>query len=383
MNRRDMCPERPGRIVLALHGAGYAGTERHVRSLATGLSRRGWDVELVSSLEGPLLDSVREAGVPTHLVGRTSTASYLTGLIRVFRKLRPVLVHAHSGLLPGLAARWAGVQAVIETRHGLPGRLGEIPGRSPAVQTGDRWSWRLADQTVTVCAADAHWLTRNLDLPPERITVIANGLPARPLDAADTATAREFLRTDWGANEDSLVLGFIGRLREEKAPRRLIDLMVWLGETGSSLASRCLLVVAGEGPDAAELRDRAASLGIDPLIRWLGVVPDASRILPGIDHLLLPSLYEGMPYAVIEALQVGVPVTATPVGGLPEILNGAVLCEGLLPWSADTWGERVLTLGADSGRRLAWQRDAVFRAGDFDEERMLDQIEILYSRFIA
>ncbi len=377
-----MAQRQPGRIVLALHGAGYAGTERHVRSLATGLNLRGWNVELVSSLEGPLLDSAGRAGVPTHLVSRTSTASYLTGLIRVFRKLRPALVHAHSGLLPGLAARWAGVRVVVETRHGLPGRLGEIPGRSAAVRTGDRWSWRLADQTLTVCAADADWLIRNLGMPAERITVVPNGLPHRTMDPRETASARKALRDDWGVGEEGTVLGFIGRLREEKAPQRLLDLLAWLHDRKSITPCSCLLVVAGDGPDAQWLRDQAASLGLDPLIRWLGVVPEASRILPGIDHLLLPSLYEGMPYVVIEALQVGVPVTATPVGGLPEVLEGPVLREGLVPWSAEAWGGRVLALRTESGNRLSWREAAMSRAALFDEERMLDQVETVYSKLI-
>lgn len=372
-----------GKVVLALHGAGYAGTERHVRSLAAGLSRRGWDVELVSSLEGPLLDSLRAAGVPAHLVERTNTASYLTGLIRILRRLRPILVHAHSGLLPGVAARWAGVRAVIETRHGLPGRLNEIPGRANAVQSGERWSWRLADQTLAVCEADAEWLISNLGMPPERIAVIGNGLPPWPSDPSETEAARVTLRDAWDVGEDGVVLGFIGRLREEKAPERLLELMSWLTCSGDPCAADCVLVVAGDGPDSESLRAKAAGLKIEDRIRWLGVVPDASRILPAMDHLLLPSLYEGMPYVVLESLQAGVPVTATPVGGLPEVLNSGPLRAGLLPWSPEDWGRRVLLMGCDHGRRTEWRDAAVAAAADFDEERMLDRIEAVYHRVIG
>jgi len=129
---------RPG-IFLVIHGAGWGGTERHVRGLMLGLAARGETVHLVVSQEGPLLDEARASGISTHVVMRKSTVSYISYLKQCLGSLRPAIVHAHSGRIPCLAARLAGVPGIVETRHGLPERSSRLYRSLPASRRWEGW----------------------------------------------------------------------------------------------------------------------------------------------------------------------------------------------------------------------------------------------------
>jgi glycosyltransferase involved in cell wall biosynthesis len=115
-------------------------------------------------------------------------------------------------------------------------------------------------------------------------------------------------------------------------------------------------------------------------IRWLGARADAERLYPALDLLLLPSLWEGLPYVLLEALADGVPVLATPAGGVPEVLRGPVLGRGCLEWDVHAWAERARALVAS---RRSWEEAAIERARAFPEERTVEAVASLYRDLLA
>ncbi len=371
------------KVLLVCHGAGWAGTERHVRDLMLGLDRDRWTVQLATSEDGPLVAAARQAGLSTRLVPRRDAGSYVSGLARLIRRERPDLLHAHSGRLACLAARLARVPAVIETRHGLRERVAPLYRRFPGSRRLEGWKSRLPDLTLTVCRADAEWLVRHGRLPADRIRTIPNGIAPESPDPS-IESRRAALRAAWRIPEEARILGFAGRFCPQKAPERVLEVLAKLiaGEAhGADLQPgtgrrKWQAVFCGEGVSRSRLEARAGMLGLSNHLVWTVASEGAASVLPAFDLLLLPSIWEGLPYILLEALSAGLPVLATPVGGVPEVLVGP-LAEGCLSWNPEPWAERVRKL-VDAAGRADWAQAARRRARDFSLEAAIASIEGAY-----
>ena len=127
-----------------------------------------------------------------------------------FRAQRPVLVHAHSGRLPSLAARLARVPIIIDTRHGIPERLRPLYARFPSLRLWEGAKSRLAHRTLCVCEADAAWMECVAMLPRRFLRVVRNGITVPP--GAGTPERRSAARVALGFTPDEPVLAFVGRL---------------------------------------------------------------------------------------------------------------------------------------------------------------------------
>jgi N-acetyl-alpha-D-glucosaminyl L-malate synthase BshA len=143
-------------------------------------------------------------------------------------------------------------------------------------------------------------------------------------------------------------------------------------------ALRATLVLVGDGPEHDAALREAASLGVKKDVRFMGRVDDVADLLRGADLFLLPSATESFGLAALEAMACGVPVIATRVGGLPEVVEDGV--SGYLTPVGDVaaMSERAIELLQDPARHQAMQRAAVARAADFSAERIVPQYERLY-----
>lgn len=127
--------------------------------------------------------------------------------------------------------------------------------------------------------------------------------------------AREAARAELGIGRDEFVAGWVGRLSAEKGPDVMVDAVSVLAPMGIRFS------MVGDGRLGDALRRRAAMRGVTPYIRWHGVVPEAARYLPAFDVLTLSSRTEGTPIVLFEAMAAGVPVVATAVGGIPDVVS--------------------------------------------------------------
>ncbi len=165
------------------------------------------------------------------------------------------------------------------------------------------------DLTLCENGSIRDWLLAR-DEWPERIRVIPNGVDLQRFRPGDRLAARAAL----GVSPEAFVVGFLGRFSHEKAPDAFLHLAAAFRDDAT-----VQFVLAGAGPAEAGLRELAKELG--PLnVNWPGVV-NSAQILPGIDVLVVPSRLDGRPNAVLEAMACGVPVIASHVGGLPELVE--------------------------------------------------------------
>ncbi|MCA1594110.1 MAG: glycosyltransferase [Acidobacteria bacterium] len=180
----------------------------------------------------------------------------------------------------------------------------------------DRWSLPSADRVLTVCEAFARELSERKGVRPEQLRVQHNSI--RREDAIDPLAGRA-LRSRLGIAEDEKVILAAGRFSREKAHVDLIEALGHLRREYPALRAR--LLIAGDGPERARMDRLAAQLRISESIVYAGQVRDMRPFYAAADVMALPSHSEGSPFVLLEAMAARVPVVATAVGGVPEMVR--------------------------------------------------------------
>lgn len=299
-------------ILHVLAPADVGGMESVVRLLTGGLVSAGASVHAhVITVPGhapPLAPVLTACGVDVHLTA-VPGRGYAVERRRtrdLCRRLGIDVVHTH-GYRPDVvdapAARDARVP-VVSTVHGFTGG----GWKNTVYEWLQVRSLRRMDRVVAVSRPLVDLLARR-GVPAERLRLVPNAFepPVPPLPRSE---ARAALGLEDGPHP---TVGWIGRLSREKGPDVLVDAALATGSDGPRW------IVVGDGPER-EACERAASEGGAP-VRFAGLVPDAGRLVRAFDAVVLSSRTEGTPIVALEAMAAGVPVVATAVGGVPDLLG--------------------------------------------------------------
>jgi glycosyltransferase involved in cell wall biosynthesis len=301
-----------GAGVLALRGAQALDPDRFQVTIITGSGNHlldqaaaaGLEVFIEPSLRTPIhpRDDIRALGALSALLGRGSFD----------------VAHTHTakaGTLGRMAASRASVPRIVHTYHGFPFHEFQSRGRRGAYVAIERRLGRITDVALCVGTAVSVETIRRGLVAPDRIRTIGvsvdstrgTGLPARSPDAR--SRARQALGLPAGAT----VVGAVGRLTYQKAPEDFLAAMRQLGRAG------VIGVWVGGGELAADISRLARLQPAAPVV-LAGERPDVAAILPALDVFALPSRYEGLPTAVVEAMMCGVPVVATAVNAVSDVV---------------------------------------------------------------
>ena len=363
----------PGARVLQVLQPQDGGVAAHVLQLATGLRRRGWEVEVATPATSAIADPLAAAGVPVHdlpLVREPSPSDLAA--IRTLRSLdgggRYALVHAHSSKAGALvraalpdrrrllytphcfafAARFGGPQQLVYRAI----EQAVLP-RTGALVAVCEWERRQADRL---------WGARDLVRRIEYGVEACNG----------AAPARELL----AFKGDRALAGMVSVLRPQKDPLFAVRAMARLAARGQPPGR---LAIVGNGPLEGAVRDEIARLGVGAHVRWFPYRGEVGPYLAALDAFVLPSAWEALPLSVLEAMSCGLPVVATGVGGTAEAVQdrvtGRVVPHGDTRALADALravlSDRLLRDQLGSAGRRAYE--ARFRL-----DRMVDETESLY-----
>jgi glycosyltransferase involved in cell wall biosynthesis len=360
--------EAPLRIALMIECDGPGGAELMMLELAKELRARGHTVlpVFLSGGTGWLGARFVAAGFTpeSFLLRSPLDLRAVRALIKILRDFRADLVHSHEftmAIYGAAAAKRADARHVI-TMHG--GLYYATAWRRRAAL---RWATRRSAALVGVSVATAQALRDILGIDDSKVHVVPNGIPLR-------TGARDRLRTELGLAPGELLIVSVGSLYPVKGHAVLIDALAKLRDRrGWSLA------IAGRGEEEPRLRAQAAAAGIGDRVHFLGFRDDIADILAAGDLFTMPSLSEGLPLALVEAMSFGLPVVVTRVGGVPEVVTDGV--EGLLVPPSDP-GALAAALGAlldDASRRRQMGDAARTRAlRDYALSTMADRYERLY-----
>ena len=225
-------------------------------------------------------------------------------MMELIRNWRADIVHTHgyrTDVVTGTAAARAGF-ATVSTVHGFTG--GDLKNR--IYEFLQIRAFRRLGAVVAVSVPLRDKLV-GAGVPESRLHVIRNAwAPSAP------GYTRQQARERLGLPQDAWIVGWVGRLSPEKGPDSFLDALA-MGPWQAS--------IVGEGSAGGALRQQARVLGLDDRIRWHGLVPAAGRLVGAFDLLVLSSRTEGTPIVLFEAMDAGVPIVATSVGGVPDVLG--------------------------------------------------------------
>ena len=321
----------------------------------------------------------REAGVPVDVIGERFPFDWrvITALRRVAGRRKPHIIETHhvkSHFLLRLSGVWRR-RAWIAWHHGYT----QTDAKVKFYNNLDLWSLRKANCVITVSGAFAGQLQAH-GVAPGRIFVLHNSIAPdwlTPERAGDTKALRASLNI--GHNEKVILA--VGRFSVEKALDDLVRAFALLKNAQPGLSAH--LVLVGDGPQRGEIEALAHSSGVQDQTHFVGQVSDPAPYYALADVLALPSLSEGSPLALLEAMGAGLPIVATKVGGVPEMVeheNSALLVSSRQPAQLSAALARVL-LDEDLARKLGegarHAADTRFTPQAHREQRMAIYREVL------
>ncbi|MBV9213967.1 MAG: glycosyltransferase [Actinobacteria bacterium] len=317
---------------------------------------------------------LRDEGVHVMGLGRQSTAEVWRWrpLVRVLREEDVHVLHSHkfgSNVWAAAIAPAARVPVFLAHEHSW-----SYEGRPVRRMLDRHLIARSCDRLLAVSEADRRRMIAVEHIPPESIVVVPNGID--PLPPADGAR----IRTELGLSPEDPVVGAVALLRREKGLELLVRAIAALvGDI-----PRLRVVVAGDGPERAPLEALAAELGVAEHLRILGIRSDVPDVLAAIDVAVNCSVFEGTPLAILEYMDAALPIVATRVGGVPDILEDGR--DGVLVESGDVSGfaSSIANLLNDRERaRSLGERARVRRREHYDLTATVRRIEGLYQDLVA
>jgi len=375
---------RPLRV-LELFQPPDGGVPEHVRRLTGGLAARGHEVVVGGPADAQLRPDLERVAsyMPLDIVGQVPApredVSTLRRLGAALEAGRFDAVHVHgqkAGLLGRVAARRAGVPSlytphsfVYRTQLRRP-RRGARARRAVNLAVERRLGRHTA--ALVACAEDERdAAVADRVIPPERVHVVLYGVdPDR--DAVPDPGLMEF-------RGEGPLLGFVAGLRDQKGLPTLLDALELLALRDESPR----FAIVGNGPLRPMVAERLRAAGLDEATRLVDYGGRVEPYLRALDAFVLPSYWEGMPIAVLEAMAMGLPVVASAVDGTPEAVRDGENGYLVPSHDADALADRLAAVAADPEARermgSAAQADARRR---FGVERMVDEVEALY-RLVA
>jgi glycosyltransferase involved in cell wall biosynthesis len=317
-------PLRVATVITRLEGGAGTLALRGAKVLDPGLVTP----TIVTGSGGRLLDEATAAGIEVlvepvlrEVIAPRSDLLALRRLEAIFAERDFDVVHTHcakAGAIGRMAARRAGVPRIVHTFHGFPFHQFQLAPRRRAYVSIERRLGRMTDVALCVGNAVAAEAVRRALVAPERVAVIGVVVDGpdrlRASMSARRPEARRRARAALGLPEDAAVVGAVGRLTYQKAPEDFITAMLRLGRPD------VIGVWVGGGELSDQVARRVRDLPPGARVILAGERTDVLDVLPAFDVFALPSRYEGLPTAIVEAMICGVPVVATAVNAVPDLV---------------------------------------------------------------
>ncbi len=290
------------------------GAEKHLGILASLLDPNEFEIRVCALTKtGDIGNELEAKGIPVDVIGFRNIYDIISAynLYRYFKLKAPDIVHTYlfdANFWGGFIARLSSVKIIItsrrdmdiwkEKRHLLAEKLGSSK----------------ASSIVTNSIAAQEYVSRQEGMPKDKIKVIYNGFD---FSIFERDFDRNSVHKKYCVNENNIKIGVVGTISEKKGQEILLRAI----EPIFKEFPNAVLILAGRGPKKDFLINLGKELGISEHLRFPGLVSDVPELLSILDLFILPSLFESLPNAVLEAMAMRLPVICSKVGGLPEIIT--------------------------------------------------------------
>lgn len=376
------------RICHVVVGSVLAGAQRCMLDILSGLDPARYERHVICEAEGPLTEALRERRIAYHLVSTLDRPIRphrdwlgLFQIERICREQRFDLVHTHSskgGWLGRIGARLAGVPHIVHHVHGYP--FHEFSGTLErfAFSRIEKFAAGFCDQVIFVNHEEREMSIRNGSIPAWKGVTVYNGTDLELFDSRRNRALRAEFRREHGFGDDETVILVSGRLERQKQPLILPEIAAALDAIEPLAKWRVL--VAGTGCLEEQLLEKVSESGMRHRFVFIGWSAQPHQVVSGADVVLLPSLWEGLPLALIEAQAAGLPIVASDVKGNREVVTSdtGYLCA---PKDPLAYAKALARLGADPAHRrvlgAAARRHAEYTFNNY--KNLLDFSEIYAS----
>lgn len=319
------------KIIIAITKAQWGGAQKYVYDLATGLIKQNFDVKVILGGNGTLKDKLEETKNQVFSlsslerdVSFTADIKSAWSLYKILQSEKPDILHLNSSkmlVLGSIVGRMAGVKNIIFTGHGWAFNEERSKISKLLLKLTYRFSFLFVNKVVFVSEQTKKQAEENgLKLSPGKSAVIYNGLA--PYNLYESNEARKMILAKLSETDNSLFamenqpvwLGTIAELHTSKGLTYAISAM-------TSLPKNVHYFIIGAGEEKHELELFTEGLDLTNRVHLTGVINEAGQLLKAFDFFVLPSITEALPYAILEAGLAKLPVVASRVGGIPEIIT--------------------------------------------------------------
>jgi len=304
------------RVLEVIDSGMIGGGQEHLYLLLKGINKTAFDCHALCPEDGPLAGRLRQLGIPVH-TAPLRHAFPLRAVVKLLKEHDFHVIHAHGARAASwsrAAAVLAGTPVRIYTLHGIHYLNSRNPARKwLACQLDRLLSWT-TDVTICVSQSDYRSGRRHRIVPRHRGRVILNGVDVERF--ARESHAGGTLRAALNFAPSVPVVGTVARLHRQKGFPFFLEAVLQLREAFPQLQA----VIAGDGPQRAFLEDYVRQLGIEKSVTFLGERFDIPDVLAALDVFVLPSLWEGLPLSLLEAMAARKPIVATAVDGVREAM---------------------------------------------------------------
>ena len=370
-----MSTARP-RVLYVAHTLAVGGAEEMVLNLVRYLPAEFERAVVCIDQPGPMGEEVRNTGVPFFALGLRpglKRPGDVLRLQRFFQQSAPTIVHNFlltASLYGRFAAMLARVPIVIGTEVNIYER------KQASHRAAERWLMRHTDAVVASAESVRDFYIDQIAADPDKVVVIYNAVDWSQLDST---VARHEFRRQFGIPADAPVAGIIARLTEQKAHRVLLDAIASNLELG-----RLHLLVIGDGELRASLEQQSEKLGLTGRVHFAGARRDLGNVLGAIDVFVMPSLWEGLPLSLVLAMGAGLPVIASRVAGIPEVVRHGETGLLVAPGDAGDLATTLVRLSTDAPLRSQLGSAAkAFVKPRFGIDGYIASMTALYRRLLA
>jgi len=369
---------RPVKILLTIRQGKIGGGESHVLDLIKHLDKTKFEPVVLSFTEGPMVDTLQNWGIKTHVIytERAFNFSVWKRVKRFLETEKIELVHAH-GTRANSNVFWAARKLklpLVYTVHGWSFHQDQPFLIRKLRETGEKFLTRKSD--LTVCVSNSNWKDGKERIGLDRSVIINYGID---LDKFNPNTTYSNLREELGIDKNDTLVGYLVRMTIQKDPHTMIEAIARIAET----TNKVKFLIVGDGDLKESTVALAQKLNVESSIIFQNFRQDIPNVLSNIDIYCLPSLWEGLPIGLLEAMAMKKAIVATPVDGTKEAVknhDSGLLVPHHSPVELANAILRLherkdlINLYGENARRTIEER--------FEVKRMAREVEEVYSNFL-